>query len=254
MLADTTQAFLLSGTPIGVASYKTPQSSGGRMRRREFLVRSATTAGSSLALVEIHPQRPRRTDSPHEILRLRHGHARQHRHQNQPPRHGHRHRRLRTSFAPDRARRQRSLRSPAQRIRPRPPLLRRRRFLWKPSACRRSAEARAARQSHRAHQNLGARCRRHARRSRPLPPRTRHRLPRHLPDALRHRSRLDRPLQRRDGRALRSQAEGNHPRPRLLLPLDRSPARGRESPLGRNRSGPHQPRRRATWTPIPQRW
>jgi len=99
------------------------------------------------------------------------------------------------------------------------------------------------RQSHRTYKNLGPRSRHRPRRSRPLPPRTPHRLSRYLPDALPHRSRLDRALQRRDGRFLRSQAEGNHPRSRLLLPQHRSPARRRQIAMGGSRSRPHQSHR-----------
>ena len=55
------------------------------------------------------------------------------------------------------------------------------------SWARDAAGMRTARQSHAPYENMGARSRHCSRRSRPLPPRTRHRLSRRLPDALRHR-------------------------------------------------------------------
>ena len=120
-------------------------------------------------------------------------------------------------------------RSSPQRLRPRSPLLRFRRQLWQSSPRRRSPQACSARQSHCSHQNLGTRRCLRSRRPRPLPPRARHRSPRHLPDALPHRTRLDRSLQRRHGRSLRSQGKGHHPRPRLLVPLHRSSPRRHHS-------------------------
>jgi 1-deoxyxylulose-5-phosphate synthase len=49
--------------------------------------------------------------------------------------------------------------------------------------------------------------------------------------------------ERYKGCFLRSQAKGNHPRPRLLLPQHRSSPRRRKIPLGRSRFRPHQSHR-----------
>lgn len=149
--------FSEAASTAGHASSRIPHSL--RHRRR-----------SSLARFQIHSQRARRTNSRLKILRLRHRHSRQHGHPNQPPRHGHGYRRLRTSLPPDCARHQRPLGSSAQRLRSRPAFLRLRRLVRKSSSRRRSAQARPPRQSHGAHQVMGARCRQHARQSRPLPP------------------------------------------------------------------------------------
>ena len=65
------------------------------MRRREFLIRSASGLGSAWLSSKSILNAIASTDALSKILRLRHRHPWQHRHQNQPPRHGHRHGRLR---------------------------------------------------------------------------------------------------------------------------------------------------------------
>ena len=205
------------------------------MKRRDFIIGATCGVGAAWIGSRGPGQGHEGIACPAaQVHRGRHGDAGQDRNHHQPPRHGNRHGRQRTSLSSDRAGREGSVRSAAQRPRQWPALLRRRRRLREPSSRGRSAQARASRQGHHTDQDLGARSGRSSRRSRPLPPGTGNRLSRCLPDALPHRRRLDRALQRRDGRFLRSEGERNHSRAWLFLPQHRGAARRGQVALGRS--------------------